>query len=103
MEMVETTDVCFHRGNCHLRFLIRRKTLDRNLKEAKTVEVLLKMAEFLFELRQLLAQYEWKKRFEAFVSKTETGEVATECLTGTLTHFQIMSWCKNTAELPKSG
>jgi hypothetical protein len=61
------------------------------------------MAEFLLELRQLLAQYEWKNRFEAFVSKTEIVEVATECLTGTSTHFQIMSWCKNTAELPKSG
>ena len=63
-----------------------------NLREAETVEALLeKMAEFLLELRQLLAQYGWEKQLEEFVSKTEAEEVAIELLTGQSTHFQIIS------------
>lgn len=80
------------------------KTLGRKLREGETVEVLLeKMAELLLELRQLLAQFGWRKRLHDFVTKTEAEEFAIELLTGKSTRIQIISRLKNAEELPNSG
>ena len=67
------------------------KTLGRKLREGETVEVLLeKMAELLLELRQLLAQFGWRKRLHDFVTKTEAEEFVIELLTGKSTQRQML-------------